>query len=200
MRTTSAAPSAINRRNSGPIDIAGEIRYECPMSIAVVAVPSTAIDVRSSAIRHAAASAGCAARPPSTKHASRTGGVNQISNLPPGALSRCQTIEPATQQSVAAAQSIQNAAPAAWRKNTAATASRPSATRNCTRKKRGGTIAVGKIGNTTITPQARRRQNVAAISLSGVDQGQELGARRQVRPEDAAHRAGGTDAPRLANA
>src|SRR5207302_2637698 len=107
---------------------------------------------------------------------------------------------PAQQHAAQEPHATQNARPAASRKKNATPASSASATRNCTRKNRGGTMLLGNKGNTATRPNARRRQKVVSMSLPGADEGQKLGARRQVGAEDAPHRAGGTHAAGLANA
>ena len=56
-RRPGPTPSAASRRSSGVSDIAGAIRYEWPMSIAVIAAPSRAADVRPSATSQPAAGA-----------------------------------------------------------------------------------------------------------------------------------------------
>src|ERR1019366_3466548 len=166
IRSITDPASAPNSRISGVIDIAGEMRYECPISIAVVALPKTSAENTSSAINSGQSASPRCTKPPETMHAVTAKGVSPSIQLPPGAPSRCQAIEPIKQPRTATAKSIQKVELATSETNSAVTASKPSAVRNCTRKKRGGICADGKIGSINIRPAASRRQNVATNAIS----------------------------------
>src|SRR5579871_1022949 len=171
------------------------------MSIAVVAVPSTAAELSSPSttrpglaslalwrlVRHSVAAEAMAVTTPSTwvagapssDQANETRNANRI--MPPSA--RLSQRSPVPRRKIAVARP------------------RPNTIKNCVRKKRGLTSAAGKSNNAAVSPLARRRQKMGSMGLSrAVNERHQLGPRGLVFLECAAHGAGQTKAVRLADA
>src|SRR5438552_1702761 len=76
-----------------------------------------------------------------------------------------------------------------------ATAVKPKVVKKCVRKNRGFTCAGESKSSDAINPEASRRQKMASMrSATPVNERHQLGARRKVVHETAAHGAGGANA------